>query len=455
MAVTEREENKENPILTGNVRRQLLILAAPLLLGNVLQQCYNIVDSLMIGRYVGVAAFAAVGVAGTVMNLMIFVINGFCAGVSVLFAAIYGTGDRQQFRREVFVAAVCGGMVTAALSGLFLTALNPLLTLLRTPEELTGYARSYLRIIGAGMMVTFGYHLCSAVLRAVGNTRWALYILFLATVSNWALDYLFVALLRGGIAGAAAATVLAQLISVAGCGMYLRRRYPELLCTRKDLVVSRELLYRTFRFGFASALQESNLYIGKMLVQGAVNGLGAVGIAAFTAASRLEGFANSFGDSGALAVSVLISQNRGAGNRARVRDGLRQGVLIHGALGILIPAILFLTAEKGVGMFLDAGWGRAVGEGAAYLKTVSCFYILCFVGSALVGYFRGTGRVHIPVIGTTINISTRVALSWLLVPRLGLAGLALATGIGWMMVVSYQILNLAVEKKRTLEEAAS
>lgn len=444
----ENTAGRENPLLTGNIRNQLIRLAVPLLLGNILQQCYHIVDSLMIGRFVGLEAFAAIGVAGTVMNLLIFVMEGFCTGLSVVFSMYYGSGNLKKFREEVFVAIGFGSVAAVLLSVVFLAVLRPILVLMRTPENLLPYVIDYLWIIAAGLITAYFYNLFSAVLRAVGNTKAALCCLFAATVMNVCLDYVFVAEAGMGIAGAAWATVIAQAAAAAGCFLFLYRVHGELICTRKDLGFHRELLGKTVRFGFSSALQNSSLYIGKMLVQGSVNLLGTPGIAAFTAASRLEGFANSFGDSGAMAMSVMISQNYGAGKSERVKESLRQGMLLHIILGIGIPAVMFVLAGQGLELFLKREQAEAFGEGLAYLRLISVFYILCFVGSALVGFFRGIGKVHIPVIGTTLNIGTRVILARLVICRFGLAGLAAATGVSWMAVVGFQIWNLFKMRKK-------
>ena len=187
-------------------------------------------------------------------------------------------------------------------------------------------------------------------------------------------------------------------------------------------------------------MQASSLYIGKILVQGTVNTLGTAGIAAYTAATRIEGFANSFGDSGGQAISVLVSQNKGAGNPERVEQGRREGLGLNLTLSILMSALMFFGAVPGIRLFIDSSDLLAVEYGVSYLKLVSVFYIFCFAGSALVGYFRGIGKVHVPFFCSTSHIAIRVILSIALVPRMGLAGVALATGIGWIWAVTYQLL---------------
>lgn len=311
------------------------------------------------------------------MNLFIFILNGFCVGISVILGQLYGTGDRSQFRKEFFVAVVFGSVLTLALSGFSMILLRHILVLIQTPAELIGYSTSYLMFILAGLPFTYFYNLLSNVLRSVGNTKAGLYFLLLAIIANIILDIVFIANLEMGTAGAAAATVIAQCLSAVCCFFYLKKFYPELICTRDDIGVHRELLSRTVQYGITSAMQASSLYIGKILVQGAVNTLGTPGIRLFIGNADLQ----------------------------------------------------------------------SIQYGIDYLRVVSIFYIFCFMGSALVGYFRGIGKVHVPFWCSTSHITIRVILSYLLVSRMGLPAIGLATGIGWIWAVTYQVIMYFYYKK--------
>ena len=226
-------------LLMGNIRGQLVQLAFPLLLGNVLQQLYNAVDSIIIGRFVGSTAFAAVGVAGTVMNLFVFMISGVCVGVSILFAQLYGAQDLDGYRREVFLALSLGSGFTLVLTILSLMGLPWILRLIQTPAEVAGEAEAYLRIIFCGFLAAYWYNLCAAILRSVGNTRIPLLFLAVAAAINTGLDLLFVAAFSMGVTGAAAATVIAQLISAACCSAYIWKRIPFAVFRRQDMAVDR------------------------------------------------------------------------------------------------------------------------------------------------------------------------------------------------------------------------
>ena len=376
---------RHTAVLTqGRISQQLIWLALPLICGNILQQLYNTVDAFVIGRFLGSDAFGAVGVAGTVMNLFIFVLSGCCAGISVLFAQFYGSGDLKSFRREGFLSLVFGLLLTVLLS---LAALLPLLA---------------------------------------------------ATVLNVGLDILFVGPCAMGIAGAAAATVLSQGVAALLALGYLKWKLPQLLFRRADMRMDKGMLKRTAAFGVVSALHQSAVYIGKLLVQGAVNVQGSAAINGFTAATRIEGFANSFGDSGAEAISVFIAQNTGAGQKERVRQGFWKGELLLVILGLSMSLLMFVGAHAALTLMLGENDPEALREGVGYLRWISVFYILCFIGSGYVGYYRGVGRVSVPVIGSTLQQTIRVILAYQLAGPMGLVGVAVSIGVGWSVIVLYQ-----------------
>lgn len=419
----------------GNIGRQLIALSVPLLAGNILQQLYNTIDAVIVGRFVGDTAFAAVGVAGSVMNLFLFLISGGCDGVGALLSQFYGADDGPSFRRDFYLSALFGAGVSVMLTALGLLVLSPLLTLLRTPENVAACAADYLRIIFLGFPAAFAYHLASGVLRAVGNTRAALCFLALSMGTNLILDLAFVPSM--GTAGAALATVLAQTLAAGLCAAYLRLRFPSLMFRREDMVLDLPLLKRTARFSSVTALHMCNLYIGKLLVQGTVNSLGEEAIVAFTAATRIEGFANSFGDSGAAAVAVFTGQNTGAGQTGRVREGFSRGERLLFGFGLFMSLVMLLGAEPCLRLVLPKRNTAALAPAMGYLRLVACFYVFNFLGSGQAGYFRGRGLVSIPVIGATGHISLRVVLSFLLAPLMGLPAVALATGLGWIGVVTF------------------
>ncbi len=441
--------NSTKDLLHGNIRKELLALMMPLIIGNILQQFYNTVDSMIVGRYVGNTAFAAVGVAGSVMNLFIFMLSGGCNGISIIFAELYGQKKWGLLRRESFLSLLLGGGTALVLSLLGLGFLHTLLDVLKTPAEVVSYARDYLWIILSGLPVTFFYNWCAAVLQAAGDTRTPLFTLLLAMSLNTVLDVLFVAGMHWGTAGTAAATVAAQLTASLICLCIMRKSHPEFFFGRPDMIWDEGLMKKTVKFGSVSALHQSSLYIGKLLVQGAVNTGGVDMISAYTATMRIEGFANSFSDSGAVAISVFVAQNRGAGKRERVRTGFRQGWMIMMTLAVILSVLMIAVTQKAVVLLMGNPSAGVLRNAEEYMLVISVFYFLCFTGSSFVGFFRGIGRVEVPVIGTMLQMSVRVVLAYLLIGTMGLRAVALATGAGWAAIVVYQILTYQCTKSKT------
>ena len=260
-----------------------------------------------------------------------------------------------------------------------------------------------------------------------------------AMILNLGLDIIFVVHCHAGISGTAAATVISQLFAALVCLVYMKRNYSCLLFGRRDIGFDSRLLLKTANFGVVSALHQSNLYIGKLLVQGAVNTAGTEIISAYTTTMRIEGFAGSFGDSGCAAVSVFIAQNKGAGEEERVRQGFRKSMALMIMLSICLSVLMVLLTPFAADWLMGDVSAVAAENVEMYMRVISVFYVLNFIGSAFVGLYRGLGMVYVPVAGTVLHISIRVILSYLLIGKIGLAAVAVATGAGWVAVVIFQI----------------
>jgi len=419
------------------LRQKIISLAAPLVLGNILQQLYNTVDSMIIGRFLGDSAFAAVGVSGSIINLFIFVLSGCCTGVSIILAQMYGGRDEAAFRQAFFTAVLSGLCFSTVLSVGGLVFLNPIFCFMNTPAELLGYSRAYLQVILLGVPITFLYNLLSAVLRSIGNTRAALAFLAVSVAANTVLDCVLVLQLDCGVSGAAWATVSAQCLSVILCFLYMRRTMSRLIFGPQDMRLTKTLLKKTVSFSLISALQQSSLHIGTLLVMGAVNSLGTLSIAAYTTATRIASYLNTFGSAGSSASSVLIAQSYGAKDDEVVRRTFKTSMYLHLLTGVVLSAILYFAAVPASQIFIRDPVPKLIQLSSIYLKLIAAVYTLNFAGCAFNGFFRGIGRVSIPTIGSTLHICIRVLLTELLIARLDIIAVALATGAGWIIVVLF------------------
>ncbi|MCF2596920.1 MATE family efflux transporter [Pseudoflavonifractor phocaeensis] len=441
--------SRELHLTSGSITPQLIRLCLPLLCANVLQQLYNIINSLVVTYYIGDNAFAALGVAESVMNLFIYVITGACMGASVLIAQFFGEKNYPRLRQQLYVSAVLIGGCTLGAVILGQLFLPQLLRVIQTPTELMADVSTYLRIILVGMLFTFTYNYLAATLRAVGDTKAALYFLLISLGYNLAAAWLLVAVLGLGITGTALATASAQLLSSLLCFLYIRRRRSFLTIHREDMRMDRALIRLTSSYAAVAALQQSSLYLGKLMIQSAVNGISLVStapISAFTAATRVENFIQAFGMSGCESIAIFVAQNRGAGKEDRVFGGFARGAALVISLGVAFSFFMHLCAAPLSGLFLERG-GEAMRLSVSYLRAISWFYFLSFTGHSFVGWYRGVGRMNITFIGTTLQIAVRVVGTYLLVSSMGLDAVALATGLGWVIIVAFQLTVFYLDRK--------
>lgn len=430
----------------GNIKRQLIYLSIPLLIGSIFQQFYNTIDSIIVGTYVGHDAFAAIGISGTIMNLFIFIVIGCCTGISIITAQLYGEKNYEYMRNEIFLSSVLGGVATIIISVLGIIFMPIILNIIQTPSQLKGYVTQYMNVILGGLISTFLYNFLSSILRSVGNTKMALIFLVISIILNIILDLVLIKQFSMGIIGVALATVISQLVSAVLLYLYIIFKIPFLRVKKGDIKYNFKLIKLTCQYSFVSALHQSSLYIGKLLVQGAVNSLGIDAISAYTATGRIEDVILAFGNSGSEATSIFIAQNTGAKNYKRVLEGFKNALILIQLVCILIILFLFFKSDILLNFFVFDEGKSVLNYGVQYFRIISLFYIISLVGSIFVGYYRGTGHVNIPVIGTTLQITIRVILSYLLSRTMGIGGVALATGIGWVGIITFQISVFVIKK---------
>ncbi|MDY5350316.1 MAG: MATE family efflux transporter [Candidatus Ventricola sp.] len=421
----------------GSIARHLLAYAVPLILGNFFQLTYNAVDSILIGKFAGEGALAAVSAANPVMTIVILGVSGISIGASVLMSRFYGAGDEEALRREVATTILFGAAASLIVFAAGL-ALSPyILALMSVPPEILSQANTYLRIIFVGFLFTFQYNILAAALRSVGDSRTPVIFLAAASVLNGLLDVLFVALLRWGVAGAGLATVIAEGVSALLCAVYMRRHVLLLRLGLRELRVDRALLRQTVASGSITALQQACQPVGKLLIQRAINAQGISMIAAFNAVSRVDDFACIPEQSISSGMMTCVAQNRGAGQRERVRETLRTGMTLEILYGVLICAVTLLGRTPVMRLFAAQDSERMVQMGVDYLTWMAFFYLLPGLTNGIQGYFRGMGEMKTTLVATAIQISVRTVVVYLLVPTMGLTAAAWACAIGWCCMLVY------------------
>ncbi len=421
----------------GSIARHLIAYALPLILGNLFQLTYNAVDSIVIGKFAGENALAAVSAANPVMTIVILGVSGVSIGASVLMSRFYGAGDEDALRREVATTIVFGAIASLVVFAVGWPLSGPVLRLMNVPGEILEMAARYLQVIFVGFLFTFQYNILAAALRSVGDSRTPVVYLALASVMNAGLDVLLVAGLRWGVVGAGMATVAAEGISALLCARHIYRKIPLLHLGLHELKIDRRLLGETVSSGAITALQQACQPIGKALIQSVMNAQGVSVIAAFNAVSRVDDFACIPEQSISSSMMTCIAQNRGAGEHARVGETLRRGMMIEAAYGVLICAAVLLVKEPVMRLFAAQDSMQMVSMGVDYLTLMAFFYILPGITNGIQGYFRGMGEMKTTLVATFIQISIRALVVAVLVPRVGLNGAAWACAIGWSAMLCY------------------
>ena len=421
----------------GSIARHLIAYALPLILGNLFQLTYNAVDSIVIGKFAGENALAAVSAANPVMTIVILGVSGVSIGASVLMSRFYGAGDEDALRREVATTIVFGAIASLVVFAVGWPLSGPVLRLMNVPGEILEMAARYLQVIFVGFLFTFQYNILAAALRSVGDSRTPVVYLALASVMNAGLDVLLVAGLRWGVVGAGVATVAAEGISALLCARHIYRKIPLLHLGLRELKIDRRLLGETVSSGAITALQQACQPIGKALIQSVMNAQGVSVIAAFNAVSRVDDFACIPEQSISSSMMTCIAQNRGAGEHARVGETLRRGMMIEAAYGVLICAAVLLVKEPVMRLFAAQDSMQMVSMGVDYLTLMAFFYILPGITNGIQGYFRGMGEMKTTLTATFIQISIRALVVAVLVPRIGLNGAAWACAVGWSAMLCY------------------
>ena len=325
--------NAEKNLTEGKILKTMLIFALPMILGNLLQQVYNIADTMVVGRFLGAEALAAVGSAYTLMTFLTSVIIGLCMGSGAVFSIAYGAGNQQELKKSIWVSFVFVGIVTIVMNAAVFIWTRPILKLLQIPEEVYPLMYQYIRIIFSGILFVFLYNFFACLLRAVGNSVVPLWFLAVSSVLNIILDLWFVAGLGKGVEGAAAATVIAQMAAGIGIAVYTLWRVPVLRIEKQYMRMEKSILNRVMQYSVLTCAQQSVMNFGILMIQGLVNSFGTVIMAAFAVAVKIDTLAYMPAQEFGNAFSLFVSQNYGARKYERIRKASEMAAG-HPCLGI-------------------------------------------------------------------------------------------------------------------------
>lgn len=414
----------------GNEGKIILIFALPMLIGNVLQQLYNTVDGIIVGRFLGETALAAVGVSFPIIFLIIALLMGIGMGSSILISQFYGAKDYNNVVKTMDTGLIANYIVVIFLTIVGLLVTKPLLVWLKTPPEIIPEAAAYLKVIFLGMIGIVGYNYISAILRGLGDSKTPLYFLIIATILNIILDIVFIMVLHLGVAGAAWATIISQLFSFIFGVVYLNKTHYLVKISFRNLQFDRKILMETIRIGLPTGVQQMLVSVSFVVLQGIINSFGTVVIAAYTAGSRIQAFGIMPAMNISMAVSAFVAQNLGARKEERVKNGFTAGLKISGLISVVTIAAILLFGKYMIMLFNTNP--EVLDKGYRYLMIVSPFFIVASIMFVTTGVLRGAGdTLSALIISVSALWGIRLPVAKLLSGKIGYTGIFWSVGADW------------------------
>lgn len=443
----------QNELTQGPVMKSMLRFAIPMILGNLLQQCYNIADTLIVGKFLGADALAAVGSAFSLMTFLTSILLGLAMGSGTVFSMRFGEKDEHGLKEGILASFVLLGIVTVVLNILIFIGIDRIIWALRTPSDLVGLMREYLIVIFAGLIGIFLYNFFASLLRSLGNSVVPLVFLAVSACLNIVLDLWFVVGLNRGVGGAAEATVISQYVSGIGIALYTKVKFPGLLKRDKNVRLRLSRVLEITSFSALTCLQQSIMNFGILAVQGLVNSFGTTVMAAFAAAVKIDAFAylpvQDFGN----AFSVFVAQNFGAKQPERIKKGIRIAVITSVTFSLFVSLCVFVFAKPLMMLFIDGEERLVIAEGVRYLRIEGSFYFMIGGLFLLYGLYRAIGKPGMSVVLTIVSLGTRVALAYALaaVPAIGVVGIWWSVPIGWFLADALGVGYYFVKYKKAVD----
>lgn len=417
----------------GNPAALLAMFALPMLIGNIFQQAYNLVDSIIVGRFVGSAALAAVGATNSVTFLFFSVCNGIGSGCGIVTSQYFGAGEQQKTKQAIANSAYI--MFAAALvMGIVAYAAAPwVLQVMSTPADILPDAITYMRMSCIGVPLVAVYNYASSMLHALGDSKTPLCFLIFSCFMNIILDVLCVHTFNMGVFGAALATIIAQVMAGMGCLVYALKRNPYFMLKRQECALDPDVIQQSVRLGLPLAMQWSMIAISTTALQTFVNSFGTAAVAAFTATSRIEQLVHQPYGSLSAALATYAGQNYGAHRMDRVKAGLKHGMLMSAAFSLLMLTVNLLFSDRIMAMFVNDA--EVISIGAAALRLTGWFYIFLAAIYMTRGILNGIGDALFAFINGVVEMIGRICIPMLLalIPGVGLWGIWWTAGLTWLV----------------------
>lgn len=419
-------------LTVGSPLRLIIVFTLPLLIGNLFQQLYALSDTIVVGRMLGVDALAAVGASGSLQFLLFGFAMGTSAGLAIPVSRAYGAGDLPAMRRAVATGVLISTLIAIAITLIGTLGAPTLLGWLGTPSELMPQSITFLTVLFSGSLATVAFNYLSSVIRALGDSRTPLYFLMIACTLNVALVIAFIGGLGTGVGGAAFATVLSQLVSVLLCLALIWRRMPDLHLRKADWRIQLRDVRESSRLGLTLGFQMSIIAIGAAMLQFGINSLGTNAVAAFTAAMRVDQVAVIPLATVGVAMTTYVAQNAGARQWGRIRTGVRQAVLLAGAMSLVLGLVIFLFGTQMVRLFLGDGQEVVVSMAHRYLVVNASLYAILSVLFVIRHVIQGLGSTFAPTMAGVLELVARGIIGLFVVQHFGFIAVILAAPAAWV-----------------------
>lgn len=417
----------------GNPMKLILGFSVPVLLGYLFQQFYNVTDTVIVGKCLGVQALAAVGSTGAVNFLIIGFVLGLCSGFSIPVAQRFGAKDYVSMRRCIYNSVYLCIAFSAVMAVLTVVFCRPLLLLMQTPADIVGRADDYIRVIFAGIPLIFLYNMVSGIIRALGDSRTPVYFLVLSSVLNIGLDLLFIIVFHWDVTGAALATVISQGVSGFACLVYMNRKFDIIRACDGERTFDARICSRLCASGIPMGLQYSITAIGSVILQTSVNTLGSAAVASVTAAGKVSQFFCSAFDALGTTMATYGGQNTGAGRVDRLGAGVRASMILGSVYAVAVFVVYFLFGRYFVMLFMDSSQTAIIDAARLFLlQNASCYILLAGVNNIRF-MIQGMGFSSFAVLSGVFEMIARTLMGIFLVPRFGLISAGLASPFAWFL----------------------
>lgn len=424
-----------NDMTVGNPTKLVIKFIIPLLIGNIFQQLYSMIDTIIVGKYVGTEALAGVGSTGAINFFILGFAIGMTSGFAVPISQAFGANDEKRLRHYVAMSIYLTIFVAIVLTLLSIYFLKPLLTITKTPMDIYNYAYNYMIVILLGLFTNMAYNMTASILRALGDSKTPLYFLILASFLNIVLDLIFILLFNIGVVGAALATVISQGVSALLCIFYISKKFEILKMKKVDFYYNQKSANILLNIGFPMAFQYSVIAIGSILLQSAVNRLGTIAVASYTVCCRIEQLAIQPFSTLGIAATTYTGQNLGAGKIDRIKYGMKKMTIIGIILALICGLIIYIFNVPLINMFISdsdsINKSDIINSAQLYLFWACSFFVPLMLLILYRSAIQGMGNINFPMLASIVELIGRVVVAVGLGYKLGFLAICLACPAAW------------------------